>query len=378
MPRAPRHVVELLQDLIAIPSVNPAGDPGHEKPGEKAIAEYVAHFLRKIGASVRLKEILPGRPNVVGMFASRGKKRILLAPHLDTVSVRGMTINPFDPVLRQGRIYGRGASDTKGSMAAMLWALKEWSESSARTHAPIEITFAGLMGEEAGNQGAEALANSSFRADFAVIGEPTEMKIVHAHKGAAWMTIETFGKSCHGSTPEKGENAILRMKSVIDQIETKILPRFAKIRHPLLASPTLNLGIIRGGSKTNIVPDHCLIECDIRTVPGFSAKQVTALFKTILKPMGAAVKWHIDRSPDPLYTDPKNRWVQSLQSYTRGLATATWFCDAALFSKVGTPSIAIGPGSIAQAHTADEFLKIADLEDGTRRFSRWLQSFSKA
>ena len=190
----PTGVVELLQALVAIPSVNPHGTPGVEHPGEEACARFVADFLADCGAEVELCEVKPGRPNVVGRFPAPGKKKLFLAPHLDTVSVAGMIIPPFDPQEREGRIHGRGASDTKGPMAAMLWALRGMAE--RLPDLGHEIWFAGLMGEEAGQDGSRAFVKTVLSAAeanpaemFALVGEPTGLQIVHTTKGDTWLTL---------------------------------------------------------------------------------------------------------------------------------------------------------------------------------------------
>jgi Acetylornithine deacetylase/Succinyl-diaminopimelate desuccinylase and related deacylases len=157
MSASPGSVVELAQALVRIASVNPDGDPGTDRTGEQACAEFVADFLQADGAQTALHEVHPGRPNVVARFAAAaGKPRLLFAPHTDTVSVAGMTIDPFGGAIRGGKLYGRGASDTKGPMASMLWALHECRD--LLPHLTHEVWFAGLMGEEAGQDGAKALA----------------------------------------------------------------------------------------------------------------------------------------------------------------------------------------------------------------------------
>ena len=185
----PQTVVELLQDLVRIPSVNPHGDPGTTETGEARCAEYAARFLEECGAHAELREIHEGRPNVIGGFPSDapGKDIIVFAPHTDTVSVAGMTIGPFSGTESEGRIWGRGASDTKGPMAAMLRALFEMRDEIPKL--PYEIRFAGLMSEEAGQDGSKAysaelrkeLDATAGRRAFALVGEPTCLDIVHAH-----------------------------------------------------------------------------------------------------------------------------------------------------------------------------------------------------
>ncbi|MEI9999754.1 MAG: M20/M25/M40 family metallo-hydrolase [Verrucomicrobiota bacterium] len=183
----PRSATELLQELVAIPSVNPHGAPGTDLTGEHALANYVADFLREAGAEVRLEDVLPRRPNVLAEFhPAVPRAHIAFAPHLDTVSVLGMTIPPFDAVLREGKLYGRGATDTKGPMAAALWALRDWAASPERASSAIHWSFLALANEEAGNTGAQVLADRGFSCDLMIVLEPTEMKVVTAQKGILW------------------------------------------------------------------------------------------------------------------------------------------------------------------------------------------------
>jgi acetylornithine deacetylase/succinyl-diaminopimelate desuccinylase-like protein len=310
--------------------------------------------------------VTPGRPNVVGRFPSHspGKKRLILAPHLDTVSVSGMVIDPFGGEIRDGKIWGRGATDTKGSMAAMLWSLYE-----LRDRIPAlgwEVWFAGLMGEEAGQEGARALVKED-RADFALIGEPTNRDIVYTHKGAYWLNLLTRGRAVHASAPERGENAIYKMADVLQCIRDRIAPQLATLSHPVLGSPTISAGTIRGGTKTNIVPDSCAVEVDTRTIPGQDPHEIAAAMREVCPDLEISV-WE----SAPLNTDPAHPLIQLLLKGGGKLAGAPWFCDAAVFAQAGIPAVAAGPGSIAQAHTKDEFILVRDLEDGADFFRRWI------
>jgi acetylornithine deacetylase/succinyl-diaminopimelate desuccinylase family protein len=372
----PTNVTKLLRDLVAIPSVNPTGDPGTDRVGEAVIAKYVANFLRKIGAEVRIDEVLPGRPNVIGTFHPIRKKtaHLVFAPHTDTVSVVGMTIPPFDPIMRNGKIYGRGSSDTKGPMAAMLCALQKWSTSRERANSSVQWSFAALMGEEAGNDGAIHLANTKLNADLVIVGEPTQMEIVYAHKGALWLTINTHGKACHSSMPEKGKNAIYSMGRILETFENKIIPYLKKKRHSRLGATSVSVGTIRGGSKVNIVPDFCTVECDFRTIPNFDNRKVQQFVTKKLKQVIPDVQIIAQRSPQPLDTDVRSPWIKSLSKVASGFNVAPWFCDAAIFAQQGWPAIAFGPGSIAQAHTKDEFIQIRDLEKGHQAILKFLLS----
>jgi acetylornithine deacetylase/succinyl-diaminopimelate desuccinylase-like protein len=375
----PTNVVELLRDLVSIPSVNPHGNPGTEHTGEQAIGEYVADFLRELGADVMLDPIEPGRPNVIASFKpDRPVAHLAFAPHLDTVSVAGMTIPPFDPVGRGGKLFGRGSTDTKGPMAAALWAVREWALSPARAQSRIHWSFLALMGEEAGNDGALALAKKGFSSDLTLALEPTDLRVITALKGALWLEITTAGVACHGSTPDQGRSAIYAMRRVIETIEEKIIPRLAEESHPRLGVTTMNVGTISGGSKINIVPDHCRIEIDCRVLPGFDAEKFRQRVEALVHNVAPDATVHLQRYSPPLETSEALPWVQRLRAQAHGFGAAPWFSDASVLSSPNCPAVCVGPGSIAQAHTKDEFILLSDLEEGVDFFRRWMRAAEEA
>ncbi|MEI9895757.1 MAG: M20 family metallopeptidase [Chthoniobacter sp.] len=367
---APRNVVELLQDLVRIPSVNPHGDPGTDGVGEARIAAYLAEFLRGIGAEVELREVLPDRPNVVAHWPGdrAGKPRVLFAPHTDTVSVGGMSIDPFSGELREGKVWGRGASDTKGPMASMLWALKE-----AREKLPMlghEIWFAGLMSEEADQHGSRALAAQE-RFAFVIAAEPTGLQVVHAHKGCAFFNLRTTGVAGHASRPELGSNAIDKMLDVLAVIRTEFAAEFAEQHDPELGSSTLSIGTIRGGTKTNIIPDFCEASVDMRFVPAHYHPEIIPRFRKRLELICPDIE--ISCIPAPaLYTDPAHPLIVKLGECGARPVGAPWLCDACFFAERGMPAVALGPGTILQAHTKDEHIAVADLEKGVEFFGKFL------
>ncbi len=377
----PANVIELCQALVRIPSVNPDGDPGTTQTGEKACAEFVGEFLRASGAEVSFDEIEPGRPNVIGRFPTqplpdgKSKPRIVFGPHTDTVSVGGMTIDPFGGEARDGCIWGRGASDTKGSMAAMLWALHEARDIIPTL--PVEVHFAGFMSEESAQLGSQHFAKHHGHYNLAIVGEPTELKTVFRHKGCLWADIHTHGVAVHGATPERGVNAIVKMAAIVQALDTDFRELLAEMSgaDEWLGASTINLGMIKGGTRSNIVADHCTLRVDMRTTPGLnrSVGALSALTQFVQKIDPTAT---IEPLPEtlPLDTDPANPWVQKLIDCGATLTGAPWFCDAAFLAAEGTPAIAIGPGSIAQAHTKDEFIRCADLEAGAEFFGRFLRS----
>ena len=369
----PQNVVELLQDLIAIPSVNPEGLPGTDQTGEAAIANYIADFLGDAGADVTLPEVLPGRPNVIAHFTpDQPKAHLSFAPHLDTVSVLGMTIPPFDPVIRDGKLFGRGATDTKGPMAAALWALREWALSSERSSSAIHWSYLGLMNEEAGNTGAQTLADQNYASDLMLVLEPTELAVVTAQKGILWLEIATSGRACHGSTPELGRNAVEAMGEVLHVIKNDLIPRLAKEQHPALGATTLSVGTIQGGSKINIVPDWSRIEIDCRFIPEHGQEMIRTLIESSVQKAVPDAVVTVRRCSPPLDTDESLPWVKRLGQEARGFASAAWYADAGILSAPHCPAICIGPGHIAQAHTKDEFISVRELEDAAAFFRRWI------
>ena len=363
----PKTPVELLQQLIQIPSVNPDGNCGPAATGEGAIAEYLQTLLAEFGAQVELDEVLPGRPNVVAKFPSNGsgKPKLLFAPHTDTVSVSGMTIDPFGGAVEAGKIWGRGASDTKGSMAAMLWSIKE--SASGISDLPYEIWFAGLMGEETGLLGSKALA-SRMQFDFVIAGEPTNLDVVHTTKGCVWATVRTSGRATHASTPENGKNAIFAMADILRCVRDEIAPSLKTLNHPVLGSPTISAGTIAGGSKINVVPDACECTLDMRTIPDQDVEPVFARLRQI----DPTLTIEFFQSP-PLFTPPDHPVIEAMLRCGAKCVGAPWFCDGSSFAAQGMSAVAIGPGSIEQAHTKDEFLSINDLEAGVKFFSSLLR-----
>ncbi len=369
---------KLLRALIALPSVNPAFlPPGHKRAGEQNTAEFLATVGARAGLDVELQTVLPNRPNLIARLAPRGvaRQRILLAPHLDTVPAADLQ---FEPVAKHGRLHGRGACDTKGSVAAMYSALCELAHGGRRP-AETEIFFVGLCDEENGQAGSRELIASGFKADLAIVGEPTKLSVVTAHKGNLWIRLTTHGKSAHGATPQLGKNAVHAMAPVIEAMEGDYRALLAKrAKHPLLGQPTSNLGSICGGSQPNIVPDACSIEMDRRTLPGETEAAVTREIKELLRAKKLKAELTLLKGAPclPLETDIHHPLVQQFMrsvGQTKPVGVH-YFCDAAVLSAGGIPSVVFGPGDIAQAHTADEWIELAQLERARRMLVEFLHS----
>jgi acetylornithine deacetylase/succinyl-diaminopimelate desuccinylase-like protein len=367
---------KLLAELIALPSVNPAFlPPRHPHAGEKRVADFLATVAARAGLEVELQRVLPERSNLIARLLPKNKikQTILLAPHLDTVGADGTC---FIPQRKNGHLHGRGACDTKGSIAAMLSALCELAESKSRPH-ETEIIFAGLIDEEHAQAGSRALAKN-FKADLAIVGEPTKLQVVTAHKGSLWLELETRGKAAHGATPQFGKNAIHEMARIVDLLETDYATQLRKRKHPLLGAATVNVGTISGGTQPNIVPDICKISIDRRTLPGETDANVRNEIAALLRAESLSAKISSAKLAPalPLETNLKLPLVQKFmkcvgQSKPLGVH---FFCDGAILSAGGIPSIVFGPGDIAQAHTADEWISLAELERGKNLLLRFLNS----
>jgi acetylornithine deacetylase len=368
---------QLLAELIALPSVNPAFlPPRHPLAGEKNVADFLAATAARAGLEVEFQKVLPGRANIIARLLPKDKIRqtILLAPHLDTVGAAG---TQFIPQRKNGRLHGRGACDTKGSVAAMLAALCELANAKSRP-LETEIVFAGLIDEEHAQAGSRALAASGFKADLAIVGEPTKLQVVTAHKGSLWLELATRGHAAHGATPHLGKNAVHEMTRIVDALETDYAAQLKQRKHKLLGAGTVNVGTISGGTQPNIVPDGCVISIDRRTLPGETEagvrREITALLQA--KKLSAKISSAKLAPALPLETDFKLPLVQTFLRAAKQKKSlgADYFCDAAVLSAGGIPSVVFGPGDIAQAHTADEWISLAELERGKNLLMRFLNS----
>jgi acetylornithine deacetylase/succinyl-diaminopimelate desuccinylase-like protein len=391
---------KLLAELIALPSVNSAFAPqsgatarqARHYYGEKNVADFLATVAARAGLEVEFQKVLPRRSNVIARLLPRGKIRqtILLAPHLDTVSADDSQLVPRR---KNGRLYGRGACDTKGSVAAMLTALGELASMKSRPQ-ETEIVFVGLVDEENAQAGSRALVGQASRLSLtfgkngdrqdacpttlAIVGEPTRLQVVTAHKGSLWLQLETRGKAAHGATPQFGQNAVHEMARIVDALETDYAAQLRRRRHPLLGTATVNVGTISGGAQPNIVPDRCAITIDRRTLPGETETSVRREIASLLRAKRLSVKISSTKLAPclPLETSPKLPLVQQfLRSIGQSKPVGVdYFCDAAVLSRAGITSVVFGPGDIAQAHTADEWISLDSLERGKNLLLNFLKS----
>lgn len=375
-------VVELLQTLIRIPSVNSDNAPGTDLVDEQGMADFLVKYLGDGGFDVVQEEVLPGRPNVIARAPYDGKgvderPRILLGPHMDTVGVAGMEFDPFCGDLVGGKVIGRGASDTKGPMAAMITALLENVELLAEL--PVAVDFVAFMGEESSQQGSKHFVkHHGGEYEFAIAGEPTSLNVVNVTKGCSWLTLTAVGKAAHSSQPERGENAIMILARSLDMMNRKLSNRLATYTHAVLGHSTLNVGTLHGGTRPNIVPDSAVAEIDIRMTPSLmeagGGREVTEAFIEEMKLPVTLISSH--ENP-PMETEESNVYVQRMLGAWPSSACvgAPWFSDAAHLANGGIASVCVGPGSIDQAHTKDEFILVSDLEEGVEFFRAFICSF---
>lgn len=369
-------VHRLLMDLIALPSVNPAFCDDALLAGEGRVASYLENAGRTAGLTIRWQSVGKGRKNLIMVYKprSRTKHRLLLAPHMDTVVALGKQLKPET---KQHRIHGRGACDTKGSIAAMLDALRQCIAQPDRPK-HTEIHIACLVDEEHGQLGSRAFVQKTKPYDLAIVGEPTSNRVVTAHKGVMWFQLQTKGKAAHGSRPSLGVNAVASMAEVVRFLEIDYRNQLNRIEHPLLGPGTINVGIIQGGKQPNIVPDTCSIWADRRMLPGESYRKIQKNLLQILRDKGiqATITYRQDAECPALETDPNLPWIQMLIKQLRQtkMIGVDYFCDAAVLAGNGTPCVVFGPGSIDQAHTQDEWISIRSLEDCVRHYIRFFQS----
>lgn len=372
---------KLLRALIALPSVNPAFLPLRDpRAGEWNVAEFLAATAAGSGLDVELQPVFPNRSNLIARLEPTGtiRQRVVLAPHMDTVGDAAMPDTHFRPVRKAGRLHGRGACDTKGSVAAMLSAVMAVARDRVRP-AATEIVFIALVDEEHAQAGSRALMQTGFEADLAIVGEPTRLRVVTAHKGAAWLMLETRGRAAHGARPELGRNAVHAMCRVVGLLETRYAAQLRRRRHPLVGHPTVNVGFIQGGRQANIVPDRCVIALDRRTIPGETTSGVLREIKALLQKhkLGAGLTDSKDGLPClPLETNHQLPLVRQFMrcAVQRQPVGVDYFSDASVLAQGGIPSVVFGPGDIAQAHTRDEWISLASLDRATAMLTKFLRS----
>ena len=359
-------VINFLRELIAIDSVNPSLVAGGA--GEKEIADAVAGQMRAIGIDVEITEAAPGRPNVVGVLEGKRKgKSLMFCGHIDTVGVEGMK-NPFDPKIQDGKIYGRGSQDMKGGVAAMIDAARKLFVSGEMKAGRLIV--AAVVDEEYASIGAEALVKD-WKADAAVVTEPTDLVVAVGHKGFSWVRITTEGRAAHGSRPEDGRDAILRMGRVLSRLETLNRRLQAKQPHPILGTASLHGSLIEGGREMSTYPDRCVLQMERRTISGepmeialSEAEEIIAALKQEDPEFEAAAEFLFGRPP--YETPAEHEMPPMLEAAVKAAGRQTkrggmtYWTDAAILGGAGIPSIIFGPGG-AGLHSIEEYVIAEDV-----------------
>ena len=360
----------LLADLVAIDSVNPDLVPGGA--GEGRLAEYIARWGRDNRLETHVQEVRPGRPNIILIArGSGGGKSLMLNAHTDVVGVSDMDA-PFEPAIRDGRMYGRGAYDMKSGLAACMLALKAARELSLRG----DVYVSAVVDEEYGSIGTEALLAEWHRwpADALLIAEPTELNISIAHRGFVWLEIETFGIAAHGSRPHLGIDAIAKMGKALVALDNHDRAMRANPTHELLSSGSQHASIISGGEEISMYPAHCKLLVERRTIPGETMATVEAETRAILDNIAATdpdfkarVTATFGRASFSIEPDhPLVRQLKRIAEAQLGvdvpLIGSSWWMDSALFAEKDIPTAVLGPAG-AGAHAREEWV---DLESVAR------------
>jgi len=378
-------ITDMTMALIRFKSENPPGN-------EEEIADFLASKLKTLGFKVKLVEAEPKRPNVIATLeGKRGFPTLIFNGHMDVVPagpLENWKYPPYEPVLKNAKIYGRGAADMKGALSSIFNAAKAIVELGIDLKGNLVIQFVADE-EEGGAKGTEFLVkNGLVKGDYAVVCEPSHLRIGVAEKGFIRAEITVRGKAAHSSTPSEGINAIVKMCRVIEALNDKLPKKFVDRRHPLLGGPTINVGTITGGVKVNIVPDKCTIQLDRRLIPGENSEgafnEIIEILKSLRK-RDSQLKYEVKLigEAEPSEISPQEEIVKLLERNYKfvfhrrpiiyGLKGTT---DARFFiNQAKIPAAVFGPGSISEAHKVNEFVHIKELVSAAKIYSLTIFDF---
>lgn len=371
--------LELTRALVAIPSVNPDLSP--QGTGEAEVARVCASWLRDWGFDVEVTEAAPGRPSLVARMG-RGRPRTILNGHMDTVGVEGMTVAPFDPVVREGRILGRGSADMKSGLAAILAAAHALSRDPESFPGELLVVF--TCDEEYASIGLQDLLERGLEGDRAVVTEPTGLALCTANRGFVWVHLEVEGRAAHGSRPDLGRDAIRAAGRILEELDGYESEVAGDDAHPLLAPHSIHAGTIQGGVTPSIYPAHCSLVLEARTLPGEGVERVMEGVHRVVERARRAepelevrVRPGLSRPAAELAAD--HPLVVGLSEACRAegveprLAGMTAWVESAWFVEAGIPALCFGPGEIARAHTADEWVDVEEIRAAARILEHWVR-----
>ncbi|HIB89094.1 TPA: M20 family peptidase [Candidatus Poribacteria bacterium] len=377
---------ELLQAMIAFNTVN--SNISGELDAELALSQFLESQANFLGFSTQRLPIKGQSFNLLVSYpVSQDAPWLLFESHLDTVSIEEMTIDPLGGQLKNNRIYGRGACDTKGSGAAMLYALKRYAEESI---APNNIAIVYTVDEEVKKTGVRTFIENhlsllDWKPVGAIVGEPTQLKLVIAHNGVVRWRIQTQGIAAHSSSPERGLSAISMMMKVVDALESRYIPGL-DASHALTGRAQCSVNVIRGGTQVNIVPASCEVQVDRRVVPGEKAQSVIPAVEDVLNELRRNDdKMNVlQTEPDIIFPPLDPTGNEAFIAFVQGkLKEMQLSCEpmgvgfgtnASSFNGTGIPAIIIGPGDIAQAHTSDEWIDLEQLRQGEAVYLNLMRS----
>jgi len=374
--------IGLLKRLIQIRSVNPAIDSSEN---EMEIASFIAQWFRKTNRfRVTEQKVSKGRFNVVAVLDGKeGGRTLMLNGHMDTVGVTNMTISPFRPIIEHGRIHGRGACDMKGSLAAMMSAMLALSNSKA----PLagDVMFAAVVDEEYKSIGTSELVKR-FRADAAIVGEPTGLDVAIAQKGYAWLEVETIGRRAHGSVPEEGIDAIEKMAKIISRLDY-VRNKHSSIRHRLVGTPRIHTSTITGGSDWSSVPASCTLRVERRLIPGEHPSTALAELQELVRHCSSAdrnlkARVRIVHHAGAFEVDANELLIKILRRSLRRIGASGrivgvpyWTDAAILVNEARIPTCLFGPGDIRVAHGPDEYVASQDVVQAAGAYAETAQQY---
>lgn len=376
-------IIRQLEALVRIPSVNPDLVPG--AAGETAIARYLANACEELGMRAKIELAAPGRPNVIAVLPGAGPARgrsLLINGHTDTVGDAGMEA-PFEPRREGDRLYGRGSSDMKAGLVAMLAAVAAVRAASLRLLGDVTLAF--VADEEYLSVGTEAVAET-YRADAAIITEPSGLRLRIAHKGFVWAKIRAEGRAAHGSDVRAGIDAIFHMGRVLAAIERLEKEVFPRRQHPLLGRPSVHAAFIEGGEGLSTYPPSCTLQIERRTLPGETGATVRAEIEEILAQLSQQdSSFHgtveLIGAREPLQVDPNAEIIRAIDAAAETVLGArpdhvggAGWTDAALLAAAGIPTVIYGPAG-AGGHSAVEYVEIPSIVDCTRVLARTIAAF---